>query len=282
MALTLFSVRVQRTGPEQVVYSNLCGPNTSDLCYRPVLKGGLPIAYLFDAPGISVENQLAFVEDHFHAGAFAIDVGIWLVAIVIAYSLAARVSSRSRVIAASCFFGLALTGCAKVDETDGSPSDSVVAKRDASQRPTPGVRFDAATLRPGMRVGELVVDSVTAERAAADSTYVGVAKFRGEITLAGATLRHPEADLRDVASCFEADSVSAARLPRWSGDTRRPWFCFSNAADARRALGPPSEGVPATIVVDRFTIHRGLSDQVNSARFVRLVRGGAEIAKRGR
>jgi hypothetical protein len=42
-------------------------------------------------------------------------------------------------------------------------------------------------------------------------------------------------------------------------------------------LGPPSEGVPATIVIDQFTIHRGHSDEVNSARFVRLVRRGGSI-----
>lgn len=276
VALTLLSVRFQRTGPEQVVYSNLCGPDANDLCYRPVLKGGIPVAYLFDAPGISVENQLAFVEDDFHGGAFAIDVVLWLAAIIVGYSLAVRLSSRSSVVGASCLVSVAFAACAKVSETDASRSDSVpVATRDALPRSAPGVRFDAPAIRPGMHVGELVVESVNAERAVADSTYVGVAKFRGEISITGATLRHPEADQRDVSVCFEADSASAARLPRWSGDERRSWFCFENPVDAARALGPPGEGVPATIVVDRFTIHRGLSDQVNSARFVRLVRGGA-------
>jgi hypothetical protein len=137
------------------------------------------------------------------------------------------------------------------------------------------VRFNPATLRPGTRIGELVVESVTAERTPADSTYVGVAKFRGSIELTGWTLRHPDADAQDNPICFEADSTSAGRLPRWSGDDRRPWFCFVNHADAARALGPPSEGVPATIVIDHFTIYRGLSDQVNSAELMRLVRGGA-------
>jgi hypothetical protein len=108
---------------------------------------------------------------------------------------------------------------------------------------------------------------------------VGVARFRGQIELSGWTLRNPDPDLYDVAICFEADSASESRLPRWSGDERRPWFCFGNRADAARAVGPPSEGVPATIVVERFTIHRGLSDQVNSARFVRLVRGGPAASR---
>jgi hypothetical protein len=142
--------------------------------------------------------------------------------------------------------------------------------RRAEQPQRPGIRFDPATLRPGDRVGELVADSIAALRTPTDSTYVGVALFRGEIELGGRTMRHPEPDVQDV--CFEADSVSAARLPRWQGDERRPWFCFTNDGEARRRLGPPVDGVGATIVIDSFTIHRGLSDEVNSARLVRVVR----------
>jgi hypothetical protein len=137
----------------------------------------------------------------------------------------------------------------------------------------PGIRFDPSTVRRGMTVGSLMIDSIEARRAI-DSSYVGSARFRGDIRLRGWTMRHPDPDLYRVITCFEADSASAARLPRWEGDQRRPWFCFSNRSEAARLLGPPSEGVPATIVIDRFTIHRGLSDEVNSARFVRLVRRG--------
>ena len=114
-----------------------------------------------------------------------------------------------------------------------------------------------------------MLDSIIARRTAFDSTYVGLARFSGRITLSGWTLRNPDADLRNTEICFEADSASASRLPRWSGDERRPWFCLVNRAEAQRALGPPSEGVRATIIVEQFTIHRGLSDEVNSARFVR-------------
>jgi hypothetical protein len=78
IGLALLSVRIQRHGPEQVVYSNLCGPAASDLCYRPALKGGFPVAYLFDAAGVSVENQLAFFEDNFRPTAFTLDVALYL------------------------------------------------------------------------------------------------------------------------------------------------------------------------------------------------------------
>lgn len=136
----------------------------------------------------------------------------------------------------------------------------------------PGIRFDPSTVKHGTNVGALVLDSITVRRALADSAYVGTARFSGAIELSGWTLRNPDPDLYRVLTCFEADSSSAARLPRWSGDERRAWFCFSNRAEAARAIGPPSEGVRLTIVVDQFTIHRGLSDEVNSARFIRLVR----------
>ena len=90
IALAVLSVYIQRTGPEQVVYSNLCGPTTSELCYKSVLKGGFPVAYLFDAPGVSVEDQLAFVEDNFHAWPFALDAAAYLAAIVLAHQLLRR------------------------------------------------------------------------------------------------------------------------------------------------------------------------------------------------
>lgn len=155
---------------------------------------------------------------------------------------------------------LALVACGETPRTDAPAAEPF----------RPGIRFDPATLRSGTSVGTLVVDSVTARTTPVDSTYVGTARFRGEIELSGQTLRHPESDVQAI--CFEADSLSAARLPRWQGDERRPWFCFTNDAEARRALGPPSEGVGATVVIDRFTIHRGLTDEVNSARLVRAVR----------
>ena len=137
----------------------------------------------------------------------------------------------------------------------------------------PGLRFDPATTAKGTAIGVLTVDSIDAQRAI-DSSYVGTARFSGEIELSGETLRNFDSDLRDRLTCFEADSSTSARLPRWSGDERRPWFCFTNNDDAARALGPPSDGVRATIVIDRFTIHRNLSDAVNSARFRRLSAGG--------
>ena len=174
--------------------------------------------------------------------------------------------------------GLALAGCRETHQGE-TPRTATIDSAATVPPPSPyrpGIRFDPQGIRPGTQVGALVADSVTAQRTAVDSTFVGIARFRESIQLSGWTLRHPDADLNDVASCLEADSASASRLPRWNGDERRAWFCFVNRADAKLALGPPSEGAPVTIVIDSFTIHRGLSDEVNSARFVRRVRDDLE------
>jgi hypothetical protein len=89
ITLALGSVYIERVGPERAAYGNLCGPRTDDPCLEPVLKGGFPFAYLFDAPGISVERQLAFVEDQLHVGALVLDIAIYF-AIVLSAILAIR------------------------------------------------------------------------------------------------------------------------------------------------------------------------------------------------
>jgi hypothetical protein len=76
-ALTLTSVLVERTGPETVQSGNLCGKASDAPCYKQVLKGGFPIAYLFDASGVSVENRLAFGEDDLSLVGLALDFVIY-------------------------------------------------------------------------------------------------------------------------------------------------------------------------------------------------------------
>jgi hypothetical protein len=138
----------------------------------------------------------------------------------------------------------------------------------------PGIRFHPDTLLAGpggtARVGELALDSVWL-RDPARGRDAHAAFFRGEISLSGATMIHPDADAGLVAVCFEPDPMSAARMPRWDGDERRIWFCFDNAAAAARALAPPGQVVDARIVIDRYTIHYGASDEVNTARLARVV-----------
>lgn len=94
LALTLGSVNVERVGPELAAYGNLCGPGTADPCLEPVLKGGFPFAYLFDAPGISVEGQLAFVEDQLHVGALILDIAVYFAIVLSAILAVHRARTR--------------------------------------------------------------------------------------------------------------------------------------------------------------------------------------------
>ena len=87
--LTIKSVDIERKGPELAAYGNMCGASHNDLCNEPVLNGGFPIGFLFDNPGISVERQLAFIEDEFRMGAFFLDVAIYF-ALTLLAALAVR------------------------------------------------------------------------------------------------------------------------------------------------------------------------------------------------
>lgn len=172
---------------------------------------------------------------------------------------------------------LLLASCGEAHRGQPAANDPVesaaVSPAESAQS---GIRFHPGTLRLGERVGDLVADTVAFRPTLADSTLVGMVRFSGEMQLTGQTMRHPDADLRHTEMCFEADSSSAARLPRWSADERRPWFCFVNRDAAVRALRGASEGIAVTIVIDQFTIHRGLTDEVNSARLVRIVQDRVE------
>ena len=167
----------------------------------------------------------------------------------------------------------------------GSPERSAERASDTAATPsthneTPialGIRFDPERLRPGMRVGEMVVDSVAARQASIDSAgatrmiptlvWVGTARFHGPLTLRGRLMKHFDPDVS--MPCFEADSASAALMPRWAGDIRRPWFCFADT-EAQRLLGKRSEGGSLEVVIDALAIRRSFSDDVNTAHLVRL------------
>jgi len=131
-----------------------------------------------------------------------------------------------------------------------------------------GVRFDPTSLVPGDRVGDLIADSLSV-RQAGDSGWVGLVHFRGELLLGGHAGRPP--DGQPDAVCFEPDSVSGARLPRWTRDRLGPLVCFTNAQAAARELGSPADARPATIVIDAYTVRRDAAGLSTMARLVRLL-----------
>jgi hypothetical protein len=159
---------------------------------------------------------------------------------------------------------------------DTRPSDARAPDTTAAATPAPrtwehlGVPFAPESLRVGDTVAGLRVERLRVERAV-DGSAVGSVSFAGALRLRGRTMRHPDEGY--PAPCFEADSASAERLPRWRGDGRRPWLCFDAPADAAARLGPPSAPRDAEITIDGFTVHRTLSDAVNAARLVTVHRG---------
>lgn len=93
LTLALMSSKIEHSGPELVQYGNLCGASSSEPCMKPVLNGGFPFAYLFDAPGVSVEGKLSFGEDHLQPVPFVSDVAVYLAVIVLIVRVTARWSS---------------------------------------------------------------------------------------------------------------------------------------------------------------------------------------------
>ena len=82
VVLAFVSASFLQVGPELVQYG--------DSDYRPVLKGGFPVAYLFDAPGISIERQLSFIEDKLSLGALILDITIYFGLVLLASLALAR------------------------------------------------------------------------------------------------------------------------------------------------------------------------------------------------
>ena len=202
---------------------------------------------------------------------------------------AARSRSAARLVApALLLLGGAAAACSSEPRSDaaGDGGATAAARAGADTAPPtasggdgrrsfvpPGaVIFDPPALRRGDRVATLVVDTLRVDRTGDGAEWVGMVRFAGEIELTGTTIPHIDPEARAV--CFEADSATAARLPRWPNDERRSWFCLTNEAEASRTLAPPGRMLPATIVIDDFTTVRSFTDAVNEARLVRVVRKG--------
>jgi hypothetical protein len=84
-AVALVSVKVERRGPELVQIGNLCGATHDQPCRQPSLKGGYPLAFLVDTPGVSVENRLFVGEDQFVPLAFIVDWAVCAAALWLLY-----------------------------------------------------------------------------------------------------------------------------------------------------------------------------------------------------
>jgi hypothetical protein len=181
---------------------------------------------------------------------------------------------RRTVVLGCALCAAAAAGCSPAEDPPPAgdrpiPADQPAVDGEAAPGRA-GILFSPDTLAAGARIGELLLDSARASDPAAGRD-AGSAFFTGEIPLSGRTVAHPDADAAERSVCFEPDPPSAARLPRWEGDQRRIWFCFENHVEAARTLAPPGRPVEALIVIDRYTIQYGASDEVNTARLAWVV-----------
>jgi hypothetical protein len=95
LVLALLSSEIERTGPELAQYGNLCGASYSEACMKPVLNAGFPFPYLFDAPGVSVEGKLSFVEDRLRPIPLLGDVAVYIaVSLLIVRGFTLRSSAK--------------------------------------------------------------------------------------------------------------------------------------------------------------------------------------------
>ncbi|WP_097093107.1 hypothetical protein [Novosphingobium sp. Chol11] len=95
LLLAGFSAAVQRHGPDQAIFCAL-GKSKEGFdiyCPKPVLNAGWPAPYLFDRPGISVENRIGIPEDDFRFWPFTANIAFyWLLLAGIR-----RISGRPRL-----------------------------------------------------------------------------------------------------------------------------------------------------------------------------------------
>ncbi|MBT9495055.1 MAG: hypothetical protein IV107_22510 [Paucibacter sp.] len=73
--------------------------------------------------------------------------------------------------------------------------------------------------------------------------------------------------------CFFPSAKSSPLLPRWSGDQRLAWFCFSQTARAAKQLSIPLQFIPgtcgvagtATVEIDDYVVYASEGDGNDSA-----------------
>jgi hypothetical protein len=96
----------------------------------------------------------------------------------------------------------------------------------------------------------------------------GEAHFEGEVELRGRYFDFQPDPPGPPQPCFEVDDDHAHQLPRFPGDERTAWFCFTNTEEAMADLGAPTEAgrLTTVIITDYHYIHHG-SDVVNQATY---------------
>jgi hypothetical protein len=174
--------------------------------------------------------------------------------------------SRSTLCRWICtVLAVAAFGCDRPPQPTLEHEDPPVVQEGA---PDAGNRFAPDTVAVGDSIGSFVVHEVEASRVEhpdfPEGAWVGRASFGGVEEVVGSYGPHP--DYPEVERiCFEVDRGFAGRLPVFETDTRRPWFCFSNHADARTLLGDLPTTGRASVRITDFRYRFEFSDVYNEA-----------------
>jgi hypothetical protein len=162
-------------------------------------------------------------------------------------------------------FGIALAGCDRPPQPAVEHDEPPLAPDAVTDA---GHRFAPDTISAGDSIGSFVLREIEATRVEhpdfPGGAWVGEASFGGVEDVVGSYGPHP--GYPDVELiCFEVDRGFAGRLPVFETDTRRPWFCFSNDADARTLLGDPPATGRASVRIADYRYRFEFSDVHNEA-----------------
>jgi hypothetical protein len=106
--------------------------------------------------------------------------------------------------------------------------------------------------------------------------------YAGQVTVSGTIERRTDDDSTEMIGdqiCLFPERASAKAIPREAGDSRDPWFCFSNRISAMKKLQVPSKKpkgacgyrLEATVQVTDYVADRTESTVFDTARLVQVV-----------
>lgn len=93
-ALVGWSGTVQRIGGQTVYNTECLAGGSRAACLEDQEVAGLPFAFLYDTPGVSVEHHVTLFEDKLNAWAFVLDVALVWTALFGLWMGMRRVSGR--------------------------------------------------------------------------------------------------------------------------------------------------------------------------------------------
>jgi hypothetical protein len=112
--------------------------------------------------------------------------------------------------------------------------------------------------------------------------------YAGTLRLSGRYLRRQDPGTLEAIGdqlCFFPDAASAGAIPRGDGDSRIPWFCFSDRDAALRAMSLPAASPPgscgvegtATVVVSGYVADLAVTSTFDTAKLDEVVRASAPV-----